>query len=315
VTKPGFSFGDAIGAPFVLIRRRPLAVFVWGSLMIAMMAAIYSLILPAFLSLPLEAGAEKAWNAYTVEMLQLQALSNGLSLLMYLVLLVIFNAAGRAMLSPGVRDPFLFMRLGMDEVRVAVVVVGTFLGWYIALLVLILLGVAIGFAVWSLGEATAIAIIIGYSVLALIATLVGWARISLMGPATLILRRFAFAEGWVIGRGQVLKLIAMHLVVWLLYMLTYLVVIVVVGAILIGGFLGQGLIWPDAIATPRDLLPIVRSMAVPLLATLPVLAFAYGVFIALMAAPSIRAARQLLDGVPAAPVPTDVPAPDTLQTA
>jgi Na+-driven multidrug efflux pump len=148
--KPRFSFGDAIGAPFVLIRQRPLAVFVWGSLMIAMAAAIYSLILPAFLSLPLEAGAQEAWNAYTVEMLQLQALSNGLSLLMYLMLLVIFNAAGRAALSPGVRDRFLFMRLGMDEVRVAVVVVGTFLGWYIALLVLILLGVGIGFGATSI---------------------------------------------------------------------------------------------------------------------------------------------------------------------
>ena len=313
--KPRFSFGDAIGAPVVLIRQRPLAVFVWGSLMIAMAAAIYSLILPAFLSLPLEAGAQEAWNAYTVEMLQLQALSNGLSLLMYLVLLVIFNAAGRAALSPGVRDRFLFMRLGMDEVRVAVVVVGTFLGWYIALLVLILLGVGIGFAVWSLGEATAVAIIIGYVVLVLIATLVGWTRISLMGPVTLILRRFAFAEGWAITRGQVLKLIAMHLVVWVLYMLTYLVVIVGAGAILVGGFLGQGLVWPDTIETPRDLLPLVRAMAVPLLATLPVLAFAYGVFIALMAAPAIRAARQLLDGVPAATKPTDVPAPDTLQTA
>ena len=313
--KPRFSFGEAIGAPFILIRQRPFSVFVWGLLMIAMIVAIYSVVLPAFLSLPLSAGGEAAWNAYSVEMLQLQAVSNGLSVLMYLVLLVVFNAAGRATLAPGVRDRFLFMRLGMDEVRVAVVVVATFLGWYVAVLVLVLLGVAIGFATWPLGEATVIAVLIGYGVLVLVATIVGWTRISLMGPATLILHRFALTEGWAIGRGQVLKLVGMHLVVWVLYVLTYLVVGVAIGAILIGGFVGQGLVWPEAVETPQDLLPIARAMAVPLVATVPVLAFAYGAFIALMAAPSVRAARQLLDGGPSEPRPTAASSPDTLQTA
>ncbi len=312
--KPRFSFGDAIGAPFVLIRQRPLTVFAWGVLMIGMVGLLYSVLLPPLLSLPLDAGGEAAFEAYGVEMIQLQAASNAMTLLMYGLLLVVFNAAGRATLAPGRRDPFLFMRLGMDEVRVAVVVVGTFLGWYVALLILVLLGVALGFAVWSLGQATAIAILIGYGVVALIASIFGWVRLSLMGSATLILGRFAFGEGWAIGRGQVLKLVGLHLVIWVIYMLIYVVVFALVGAILVGGFMALGLTWPDTIETPRDLPPLVGAMTVPLAAVIPVLALAYGMFIALMAAPTIRAARQLLDGVPVASAPTDTSPSDTLQT-
>jgi hypothetical protein len=296
--KPGFSLSDAIAAPFVLIRQRPFSLFAWGLTMAALAIAYYSQLLPIFLNLPLQDGAETAMETFQAESMRLQAASNGFMALMYLVLLVIFNAAGRATLSPGVRDRFLFMRLGMDEVRVAVVLVGAFIGWYIAILVLTLIGVAIGFAAWSFGEAAAVGAVIVYALLVLIVSIAGWARISLMGPATLILRRFAFAEGWTIGRGQVLKLIGMHLIIWVIYVLAYLVLFAVVGAILVGSFLALGLTLPEVIEGPRDLAPLVEPMTGPLLA---LISLAYGGFIALMAAPAIRAARQLLDGLPLAP--------------
>ena len=50
--KPGFSFNDALGAPFVLLRRRPLSLFVWGLMMVAIMAASYSLMIPVFAAIP-----------------------------------------------------------------------------------------------------------------------------------------------------------------------------------------------------------------------------------------------------------------------
>lgn len=299
--KLGFSLSDAIAAPFVLIRQRPFSLFAWGLTMAALAIAYYSQLLPIFLNLPLQDGAETAMETFQAESMRLQAASNGFMALMYLVLLVIFNAAGRATLSPGVRDRFLFMRLGMDEVRVAVVLVGAFIGWYIAILVLTLIGVAIGFAAWSFGEAAAVGAVIVYALLVLIVSIAGWARVSLMGPATLILRRFAFAEGWTIGRGQVLKLIGMHLIIWVIYVLAYLVLFAVVGAILVGSFLALGLTLPEVVEGPRDLAPLVEPMTGPLLALIPVISLAYGGFIALMAAPAIRAARQLLDGLPLAP--------------
>jgi hypothetical protein len=313
--KPSFSLNDAVGAPFVLIRRRPLAVFVWGLLMIAVVAAIYSLLIPLVISLPWSEGAA-AMDARTPELLKFQTASNGLTLVMYLLMLLTFNAAGRATLSPARGDPFLFLRLGMDEVRVAVVVVAAFIGWYVALLLLILIGVGIGVALWPTGEATTIGVLILYGVVVFIAAVIGWCRVCLIGPTTLILGRFAFAEGWAIARGQVARLIGLHLVIWVIYMLVYVVVIAIVAAIVIGGFLAQGLVWPETVGSPQDLTPLVRPMIGPLLVTLPILAFSYGAYIAMVAVPFVRAARQLLDGVPAAPaIVEDAPPADTLQSS
>lgn len=116
--------------------------------------------------------------------------------------------------------------------------------------------------------------------------------------------------------GAGLKLIGMQIVVWVIQMLVYLAVFLAVGAILAAGFFGQGLSWPEVVESPRDLLPLVRPMIAPALLALLPLSFAYGVLIALMAAPAIRAARQLLDGTPSTPRPIvqDGLLADTLST-
>jgi len=312
--KPSFDIGDALAAPFNLIGRRPLTVFAWGLMMFAVVAALYSLLIPIFLRLPWSEG-EAAMEAYTSEIMQIQLVSNGINLVMYLVMLLAMNAAGRAILAPGRKDPFLFLRLGMDEVRVAVVIVATFIGWYVALVVLILMGVALGFALWPTGEATAIVTLLIYALVVFILAIAGWVRVSLMAPATLILGRFAFAEGWAIARGQVLKLIGMNVLIWVIYFVSYLVFVLLIAAILIGSYFGQGLSWPETVTSSADLLPLVRPMTLPLLATLPIFAFSFGAYIVLIAAPSIVAARQLLDGVPspATTVPAAVMPPDALE--
>ena len=300
--KPTFSIGEALEAPFALIRRRPLTVLGWGIGMLAVVAAIYAVMIPLFLRLPWGEG-DAMMDAYTGEIVQLQAAINGLNIVLYLVMLVMVNAVGRAVLAQGRGDAFLFMRLSMDEVRVAVVIVATFIGWYVALVVLVLIGVALGAALWSTGQAIAVSVVIIYGVLVFIGVIVGWVRVSLMAPATLILGRFAFTEGWAIAKGQVLKLIGLNLLVWLIYMLSYLVLAAIVAAILVGSFFAQGLVWPSVVDSPLDLMPLVRPMTIPFLATLPILAFSFGSYLALISAPSIVAARHLLDGVPLPPVP------------
>ncbi|WP_428152299.1 hypothetical protein [Brevundimonas sp.] len=314
--KPGFSFNDAVGAPFLLLRRTPLSLFVWGLLMVAIMAASYSLMIPIFAAIPFGAVDDQAaMETYLQETTRFSASLNGMNALMYLVMLVTWTAAGRAILSPGRRDRFLFLRLGMDEVRVAVAIVAVFAGWYIALLLLVLLGVGLGLAFWHANEmATAVALI-GYGVVVFVGSIWALVRVSLIAPATLILKRFAFAEGWAIARGQVWKLIGLNLIVWIIYTVSLILMYAAVGGILAAGFFGQGLEWPT-VHSLADLEPVFRPMIAPLALTTFPLAFGIGWMMALYAAPGVTAARQLLDGAPApTPIVEDAPPVDTLQSS
>lgn len=314
---PGFSFNDAVGAPFLLLRRRPLYLFVWGLMMMALVAAMYSLLIPLMALMVGSASGEEAFDTYLMESIRLQAAINGMNIVMYLVMLLTWTAAARATLSPGRGDRFLFLRLGMDEVRVAVTVVAVFIGWYIALLVLILLGVGIGAALWSSSRATAVGVLIVYGLLVFALSIWGWLRVSLIAPASLILKRFAFAEGWALARGQMWKLLGLNLVVWLIYMVSLILMYALAGAILVGSFFGQGLQWPAQVESYADVQPLIQAMIVPALVTLIPFSIVFGWVMALYAAPGVVAARQLLDGVPTAPVGPileDAAPVDTLQS-
>jgi len=312
--KPDFSFNDAVGAPFVLLRRRPLSLFVWGLIMTALVAVLYSLMIPALGSMIGAPDREAAFDTYLTESIRLQATVNGMNIVMYLVMLLTWTAAARATLSPGRGDPFLFLRLGMDEVRVAVTLIAVFFIWYIVLIVMVLIGVGIGLALWSQGHATAIGVLIAYGLLVFALSVWGWLRVSLIAPASLILKRFAFTEGWAIARGQMWKLLGLNLVIWIIYMISAILMYAAVGAILAAGFFGQGLVWPHDIDSVADLEPLLRPMLLPALGAVIPMSLGFGWVMALYAAPGVMAARQLLDGVPApAAIVEDAPPVDTLQ--
>lgn len=315
--KPSFSFNDALSAPFLMLRRRPLYLFVWGLMMVAMVALIYSLMVPMLAAIPFQnAHDAAAMEAYMTEVSGFSAAINGLNILMYLLMLVLWTAAGRAALSPGRADRFLFLRIGMDELRVAVAILAIFIGWYIALIILVLIGVALGVAFWTVSEATTAIVLIIYGLAVFAASIWALVRLSLIAPACLILKDFAFAAGWRIARGQVWKLIGLNLVVWVLYMISAILMYAVVIGILVAAFFGQGLTWPADIDTLADLEPVFRPMIAPLAVTAIPFALGFGWVMALYAAPSVVAARQLLDGVPTpAPIVEDAAAIDTLQTS
>ena len=312
--KPGFSFNDAVGAPFALLRRRPLSLFVWGLIMAALVAAFYGLMIPALGSMIGAPDRDAAFDTYLTESIRLQATVNGMNIVMYLVMLLTWTAAARATLSPDRGDPFLFLRLGMDEVRVAVTLIAVFFIWYIVLIVMVLIGVGIGLALWSQGHATDIGVLIAYGLLVFALSVWGWLRVSLIAPASLILKRFAFTEGWMIARGQMRKLLGLNLVIWIIYMISTILIYAAVGAILAAGFFGQGLVWPHDIDSVADLEPLLRPMLLPALGTVIPMSLGFGWVMALYAAPGVVAARQLLDGIPApAPIVEDAPPVDTLQ--
>jgi len=313
--KPSFSFNDALSAPFVMLRRRPLYLFAWGLIMTCMVAGIYSVMLPLVAAIPFaDTDSVTVMDQYMQDISRFSAAINGMNLLMYLLMLVIWTAAGRSALSPGRGDRFLFLRLGMDEVRVAVAIVAVFLGWYVAFIILVLLGVGLGIAFWTTSEAaTAVALIV-YGLIVFVGSIWALVRVSLIAPATLILKRFAFAEGWALARGQVWKLIGLNLIVWVIYMLSVILMYALVIGVLATGFFGQGLTWPSDVESLADLAPFVQPMTIPaLLAVIP-FALGYGWMKALYVAPGVVAARQLLDGVPTTgPIIEDAPPVDTLQ--
>jgi hypothetical protein len=147
-----FSVRTAIGDAFGLIRDRPLSVLVWGLLMFAPIACSFALILPA-MGAAVEAtqdpaagdmaagGADRLFAA----VLQVQAASMLLNIGLMLVMVVIYTAVFRAVLRPEERSAFS-LRIGMDELRVAVVGLAVGVGFYAAMIVLFLLGGALGFA-------------------------------------------------------------------------------------------------------------------------------------------------------------------------
>jgi hypothetical protein len=314
--KPSFSFNDALSAPFVMLRRRPLYLFVWGLMMTALVAAMYALMIPILAALPFDqADNAAAMDQYMMEVSGFSAIANVMSLLVYLAMLLVWTAAGRAALSPVRGDRFLFLRIGMDEFRVAVVIIAVFFGWYIAFLLLVLIGVGVAVALWAANEALAVTVTLVYGLAVAVASIWALVRVSLIAPASLILRSFAFAEGWSIARGQIWKLIGLNLLVWLIYMISLILLYAAVAAILIGAFLGQGLTWPAEIDTLADLEPVFRPMIAPLALTAIPFALGFGWVMALYAAPGVVAARQLLDGVPTpAPIVEDAPPIDRLQT-
>jgi hypothetical protein len=186
----------------------------------------------------------------------------------------------------------------MDEVRVVVVYVAWFLGWYIALVLLLGIGAAIAFAVWSSSREGALITAGVYGLVVLIGAVWLWIRLSLIAPASLILKDFAFAQGWAITRGHVLKLLGLYVLRWLVSILSAIVIYGIVGIVLAVGFFAQGLTWPDRIDTLADFEPLVRPMLVPAAVALLPAALGWGFAFALSAGPLVVAARQLLDGSP-----------------
>lgn len=312
-----FSIGTSIGDGFGLIARRPLAVFVWGLLMLAPTFGAMALLLPAmgemFASMPdtdSAAAMDEAFSEVMVgQMMQFQLASLLSNVVQLLVMAVIYTAIFRAVLRPRERS-FFSVRLGMDELRVAVVGLAIGVGLYIAIIVAVLLSVGIGLGVgasdttaglWT-GAGLALAVILG----------VLWlmARVSLIAPASVLYRDFAFAQGWTLAAGKGWALFGMNLLIWLMIMGIYMIVAFVV-ALTIGGVVATML--PALEAMPSDANPFAEISAWvaanwywAIVAGL-IGAMVYGALMTLMIAPFASACRQLAESStpaePAAPSP------------
>ena len=295
-----FSIGTAIGEAFGLVRRRPLAVFVWGLLLVVPSVASIGLILPMMSGVfaSIEAGAsntDQVHDAMMGEMMQVQGLSSLLNLVQLLVSVVVYTAVMRAVVRPK-ETSFFSLRLGMDELRVAVVGLAVIVGFYLAVLILVLLGVGIGFATWGLGEPFNWLIIVALCIGLIVAIWLGAARLSLIAPASVLYRSFAFSEGWKLGRGRAGALFGMMLLIVLIIIVIEMVVLGIGAAVIAvsAGGMDWARIHTDLADDPFTGLQALFVANWPWVAVCAVVVSAlYGALLTLGIAPFASACRQL----------------------
>lgn len=298
-----FSIGTSIGDGFGLIGRRPFAVFAWGLLMVAPMFAALGLMFPAmgemFANMPDPDSGAAADSAFSegmfAQMMQFQMASLLANLGQYLGMGIVYTAIFRAVLRPDERS-FFSVRLGMDELRVAVAGLAIGIGIYIVMILGILLCVALGFGLWPQGEAVALWTCGLVGLAMIVALLWGLARVSLIAPASVLYRDFAFAQGWKLAAGKGWSLLGMQLLIGLMILVIYFVVVLVVVLAAGGLIAATGSAFEGAGHDANPFEGINAWMAVNwpwLVVGGLVLSWVYGAFMTLMVAPFASACRQL----------------------
>lgn len=300
----GFSIGDAVGEGFGLIKRRPLSVFVWGLLTILPAAASMGFMLPmmdSFMGSMVEAAAEgDAASAAMPDsmmdhMMQMQAVMAPLNAVRFVLGVVVYTAIVRAVVRPK-ESSFFSLRLSMDEVRVFVVSLALIMGLVVGGILLSLLGVAVGAGLWQIvgpAKGLVIALLVVGGILG--ALLLG-GRLSLIVPATVRFRTFAFVEGWNLGKGRSWSLVGVMLLLFLIIM----GIEIVVGGIMAGvmfAVMGSGGVDFASLEAGMNPFANLHDMARanwPWLALAVVVgAMLYGMLTSILTAPFASVVRQL----------------------
>lgn len=294
----GFSISEAMATPVRVIRRHPLAVYLWG-LAITGFSVLSIVLTFAFLSdLPLAAGASA-----DPETLNKMMAFNGLSMLLnvgqMVLAVVVWAATIRATYLIGRPDKSFFLRLGMDELRLAVVGIALFLGTWIAVCVLVAVGALTAVVIWqsSPGAAIGFGAIMMLALFVLVA--VAMARLSLIAPASILQKDFAFVEGWRLGKKRTLPLLGLLLCTWIIYVLLNAVVggAAFIGLMATGAMAGFSHLDPELMTFGEFMPSLGVGISLFIFAVGPG-AFLYGAVMTLLSAPFASACRQLLDTAP-----------------
>lgn len=307
-----FSIGTAIGEAFSLVGRRPVSVFVWGLLMVAPIFAGFGFMIPImgdmFADMPAHGGDTGQWgDDFHARMMQFQGASALMQLGQLVLTVVVYSAVMRAVVRPKERS-FFSLRVGMDELAVLVVFIAVFVGLYAGIIILGLLGAGIGFSVWSLGAPANGIIVTVMAIAFLLAILLALARVSLIAPASVQTRSFAFVEGWRLGRRRTGALFGMSVLIVLIIIAIELVLLAI-GSGVFAVFANVGMDWDfHSAATTHDnpfaaIEPFLSAHWPWLVVGGVVLSAIYGVLVALTVAPYASACRQL--SVQAAPTVED----------
>jgi MFS family permease len=242
-----FSIMDAAAEPFRLVGRRPLATIVWGLVMMAPTLMVIGAMIPFFSELAASgAFSPEALAADDPEdlpfgddmaaVMQFQIWSNLAQLLGFVTLVLVTTAIIRAVQAGRKGDGAFFLRIGMAELQVAVVGLAVGIGAFFVALIAILLAAGLGLAAWQLGQPWGWLICLALGIVVFVGLLLLWGRLSLLAPASVHYRTFAFEEGWKLGRGKTWRLLGLWIILVLIaimvgiaVMILFLIVMLAVG--------------------------------------------------------------------------------------
>lgn len=290
-----FSISEALASGFRLTRRRPLRVWAWGMASVAPSLLFGALMLRLFGAIAMEdmASGEPS-AAFVGQMMQFQVWSGLANILQGLIWVAVTAAIFRAVLFPERPAPFAGLKVGMDEVRIAVVALAMIIAFYAAAIVIGLLAFAIGAGLWFISEMVAVALGL---LTALAAGLAVWAlllRACLIMPASVALNDFAFVAGWKLAKGQVLRLLGLSLAIVAVVLAIELALLGIVVVVL---FLAAGInVFSLAAMLDQGAPPEVDwGVLIPwALAAFVPLSWLQGFLTTVMMAPYAQAARSLL---------------------
>lgn len=304
-----FSISDAVGAGFDVIRRRPLSILAWG------LAYFVLAVLPTFglMALVGEDFVEVFRRAVSdpgskPDLETLMRLNGTMTIYQPVAFLTaiaaraaLTTAVFRAVLEPEKRG-FFYLRLGMDELWQALVYLCFCVLFFIAAMLAIMAGAALGAMFWFLGALAPepwSGVIQAFGIVAVVlAALVAlvWValRLSLAAPMSFADRTFRFFESWSYTRGQGWRLFGLAILVGIVTLIIELVIAAVFWAALLGFGFSAGFD-PEQIRAFFEQPPeaLVAALAVPVVLIAVVGSLLTGALYAIVTAPWAVAYRQL----------------------
>jgi hypothetical protein len=216
--------GAIIAGGFGVLRRRPLAVLVWGLIYATVVVGMMFAMRPIF---AMQASATQTTGDPQAALANVGAMVGRIFLMELLVLVVftvLMTAAQRTVLRPA-DSSFASIRVGMDEVRMFALTLLVFIGSYIGFVVLMmivaliagLLATAAGIA--AVGIAMVLAMLVAFGLFVWLEV-----RLCLAFPLTLLRRKIIIGESWRLTRGRFWTLFGAFLVLFLALLVLWMVV-------------------------------------------------------------------------------------------
>lgn len=235
---PEISVGAAVSSGFALIRTRPMTVWAWGLVNVALLVAALAIFGSALLPL-LAAGVdpkalEQDPSRMMATMFQIYGGQLVISIGRIFIQAIVLAAVFRAVLQPD-QSRFAYMRLGMAELYLLLLTIAEAMvlgfGMVIAILPIVFLAVALGVA-----KAVAAAIIVGIvgGIVLIGAVLYFALRFALAGPMIIADNEFRFFESWRMTKGHVWPMFQTALIMFLIFVGLELALFIVFGALGLG---------------------------------------------------------------------------------